>query len=459
MKRHGFVKSLSLALLVCVFLLLPILNVSAQKTSDVLATRGAFDWRRYEGKTIRLLGCAGPYNKTIQESFAEFEKKTGIKVDATFLPETDYFNKVQLVAAAKSGEYDVYMVGFPNMIDWVPAGWLEPLDGYIESSSLTSKEFDVSDFYPNVLDNVKWDGVKGHKFGSGKGAKTWGLPLGVMINMLMYRKDIFDKYNLKVPTTIPEAIKVGKFIQEHEKGMYGIATRGVKEMQQLYGGVWSTLKSYGATDFDKRLTPQFSSPEMIQGLNDWKEMIKEIGNINNWASMTWYDVESDMMSGKAAMILDACSIGGWINTGEDCVAKGKVAFAPPLMGPDASKARSFMWAWSISIASSSKDKGPSWYFAQFVTSKESQLKGSDMSWPTRKSVFNDSGFRKENEGQHDFFGAWEKTIQFAGFEFSPVPGINDWGYKLAGEIQNVVLGQSDAKKAMDEEVKYYKKNF
>jgi multiple sugar transport system substrate-binding protein len=286
-----------------------------------------------------------------------------------------------------------------------------------------------------------------------------GMPLGVMVNMLMYRKDIFDKYHLSVPTTIDEAIKVGKVIQQREPGMYGIATRGVKEIQQLFGGVWSTLESYGATDFDANMKPAFASDGMVKGLNDWQRMVKEIGNVNNWASMTWYDVMSDLSSGKAAMALDACAIGGWINSGKDCVGKGHIAFAEPFKSSDPSKARSFMWAWNIAVAADSRNKEAAWYFAQFVTSKEMQLRGSDMSWPTRRSVFDDKDFQKANVGQINFFDAWAKTIKYAGFEFSPVPGLNDWGYQLAGKIQDVVLGHAPAEKAMSDMVDYYNKNY
>ena len=114
---------------------------------------------------------------------------------------------------------------------------------------------------------------------------------------------------------------------------------------------------------------------------------------------------------------------------------------------------------NIAVSSSSKNKVAAWYFTQFVTSKEMQLRGSDMSWPTRKSVFDDAGFQKTNASQIDIFSAWDKTIKYAGFEFSPVPGLNDWGYQLAGQIQDVVLDRTPPEKAMKSMVDYYNSNF
>jgi len=43
-------------------------------------------------------------------------------------------------------------------------------------------------------------------------------------------------------------------------------------------------------------------------------------NINNWANMTWYEVMTDLSSGKCAMALDAVPMVAWINAGEKSVA-------------------------------------------------------------------------------------------------------------------------------------------
>ncbi len=420
-----------------------------------------FDWRRFEGTELKLLGCAGPYNTELQEAIDSFSDITGITVTADFLPESDYFNKVQLVSAAHSGEYDLYMIGFPNMIDWVPAGWIEPLDEYIKNPALLDPDFNIDDFYPAMLDNCCWDGVNGHKFGSNPNSKLWALPLGVMINQLMYRKDIFEKYGLEVPRTVKDAIRVGEIIQEKEPGMYGIGTRGIKEMQMLYGGVWTTLRSYGANDFNSSLEPEFNSKDMVRGLLEWKEMIEKIGNYKNWANMTWYDVMNDFQNGHCAMILDACAIGGWINTGDPVPAKGLIAFAPPLVEDDINDMSSLMWAWNLGMSSDCKNKDAAWYFIQYATGAKMQKEGNIMSWPTRRSVFEDADFIAANEetGNGTIFKAWEQTVPYTEFPFTPAIGFNDYGYQLAGEIQNVVLGLKSPEEAMSDLEKYYKNNF
>ena len=75
------------------------------------------------------------------------------------------------------------------------------------------------------------------------------------------------------------------------------------------------------------------------------------------------------------------------------------------------------------------------------------------------SVFTDAAFVEANEANEGFFDTWEGSIPYAGFIFTPAIGLNDYGYVFVGEIQNVVLGQKSAEKAMGEVEKYYKNNF
>jgi multiple sugar transport system substrate-binding protein len=450
-------------LLVFAFLV-PAISLWASGKEEVETKKeitGDFDWKRFAGSEIKILGVAGPYNPEIQEAIESFQNLTGITVSQMdFIPETEYYNKVQLVAAAGQGEYDIYMVGFPNMIDWVPAGWLEPMEDYLNNPALTNPDMEFDDFFTKVVENCYWDGVNGHKFGKSKDASLYALPLGCMINTLMYRKDIFDKYGLKPPRTVKEAIKVGEIIQENEPGMYGLAIRGNKEVATLYGGIWQTLKSYGADDFDANLNPQFNSPEMRKGLDEVSEMINKIGNISNWANVTWYEVMTDLASGKAAMGLDAVPMVAWINASpEDAPGKGNLAYAPPLYGGDREDMVSSLWAWNLGISSDSKEKEAAWLFLQYVTGKTMQAEGTVMAFPTRNSIFSADDFVDVNKVNVGFFETWEDTIPYAGFIFTPAIGLNDYGYVFVGEIQNVVLGKKTADKAMAAVEKYYEDNF
>ena len=76
----------------------------------------------------------------------------------------------------------------------------------------------------------------------------------------------------------------------------------------LYGGIWQTILSCGGSDFDKDLNPVFDSEENIKGLEKIAEMINKVSNPSDWANMTWYEVLTDLQSGKCAMAIDAPSL-------------------------------------------------------------------------------------------------------------------------------------------------------
>ena len=134
----------------------------APAAQETITAPAGFDWRRYEGTTISITGVEGVYNEQILEAIEPFQELTGITVDKVdFVPEADYTNKIQLLSSAKSDEYDVYMISFSNLFDFVPNGWIEPLDAYINDSTLADPELNMDDFYDSVLYYCYWDGVSG----------------------------------------------------------------------------------------------------------------------------------------------------------------------------------------------------------------------------------------------------------------------------------------------------------
>lgn len=434
----------------------------APAAQETITAPAGFDWRRYEGTTISITGVEGVYNEQILEAIEPFQELTGITVDKVdFVPEADYTNKIQLLSSAKSDEYDVYMISFSNLFDFVPNGWIEPLDAYINDSTLADPELNMDDFYDSVLNYCYWDGVSGTPLGRNTDqSKQYAMPFGWIVFNLLYRTDLFEKYDIEVPETIDEIIEAGKIIQENEPGMYGVAMRGFKSVDMLYGGIWQTILSCGGGDFDSELNPIFDSEENIRGLEKVAEMLNTVGPAD-WANMTWYEVLTDLQSGKCAMAIDAPSLATWIADGEESVAQGNINVAGPAYVDSADKAKSIIFGWNLGINANSKNKEAAWYFIQYCTSALRQSSGSRLAFPTRKSAMEDPAFIKslEESGLTDFMSAWDETVAVADVLFTPATGFNDYGYILAGELQNAVLGSKTAAEALADVSKYYNENY
>lgn len=433
----------------------------AKEEAAPVAAEG-FDWRRYEGTTISITGVEGVYNEQILEAIEPFEALTGIKVEKVdFVPEADYTNKIQLLSASKSSEYDVYMVSFTNLFDFVPNNWIDPLDDYINDPNLADPDLNMDDFYENVLNYCCWDGVSGNPLGRNNDqAKQYAMPFGWIVFNLLYRTDLFEKYNLEVPKTVDELIAAGKVIQDNEPGMYGVAMRGFKSVDMLYGGIWQTILSCGGGDFDSALNPVFNSAENIRGLEKVSEMIKEVGP-SEWANMTWYEVLTDLQAGKCGMAIDAPSLATWIAEGEDSVAKGHINVAGPVYVDKAEGAKSIIFGWNLGLNAYSSNKEAAWYFIQYCTGAERQSTGTRLAFPSRRSAMEDPTYVAglEAGGLTDFISAWNETAAVADVLFTPATGFNDYGYILAGELQNAVLGSKTAADALEDVSTYYIQNY
>ena len=125
-----------------------------------------FDWKNYEGTTLNVMFNEHNYSKAVIEKIPEFEELTGITVEYSSTPESNYFDKLNTSLSSRSGTPDVYMTGAYQVWEYAPAGYMEPLDNTLDRV-LTSPDYDFDDFIPAVVDGLKWDTVPGHKVGEG----------------------------------------------------------------------------------------------------------------------------------------------------------------------------------------------------------------------------------------------------------------------------------------------------
>src|SRR4030067_2229337 len=177
----------------------------------------AVNWKQSQGTEIRFLMNKHPFTTFIEPKVPECEKMTGIKVTIEAFPEDQYRNK-RTIELNAGGKVDGYMImpGQDELHYW-KAGWLQPLDAYIADSKLTAVEWDPKDFFSSFT-----------KASMGEG-KQIGVVINAETSLLSYRKDLFKKFNVKVPKTMKDLETVAKFFYGKEvegKKMVGITLRG-----------------------------------------------------------------------------------------------------------------------------------------------------------------------------------------------------------------------------------------
>jgi hypothetical protein len=117
-----------------------------------------FNWKAQEGAELKLLLNQHPYQQALVSELPQFEALTGIKVTYDVFPEQNYFDKVTIdLSAGESSTYDVFMTGAYMIWQYAPAGWMEPLEPFINDPSKTNADYDFEDIFPDLRNSERWN--------------------------------------------------------------------------------------------------------------------------------------------------------------------------------------------------------------------------------------------------------------------------------------------------------------
>ncbi|MCP3942639.1 MAG: extracellular solute-binding protein [Desulfobacteraceae bacterium] len=409
-----------------------------------------FDWKKHQGTHIKILLNKHPYTDALIYHLNEFVMKTGIQVSFDTVLEDKYFDKVTATLLKKSPEYSVFMTGAYQIWQYAPQGHMEDLNPYIKDLRKTSIDWDVGDFFENIFSSLAWNLKPGFPLGTAD-AGQWAVPLGFETNTLIYRKDIFAKHDFVPPKDLPELVALCARLEKLEPTMIPIVTRGSRSWATIHPGFLSSFTGYGAKDYDPFPEPGMNSPKAVEMTQMWVDMLRDYGP-KQWTSYLWYDVSKALGRGQAVMAYDADIIGYFQNQIGSSSVAGKLAWAPGPGAPGAEYTPN-MWIWSMAMNAHSKTKDAAWYFLQWATSKELQLKGVrgrfSLVDPVRKSIWADPQFQIKLSAFADYSKTFHQIIPNCKIYFTPQPLFFETTTQWAGALQEIYHGK-DAKVALDE---------
>jgi multiple sugar transport system substrate-binding protein len=444
MKRKRFI-----VLFLLFSLLAPILVMAGgdkEATTESSAV-GDFDWKQFAGSTI--VACWPNhihYNATMKSGvIEEFEKLTGIDVEIDLLQYMKMHDKEVLEMSKPSGDYDMVSMVVMWKSEYAMADMIQPLQPFFDKPNLKVPDYDFDDLVPAY---VEVTGIAGGEniYRDGKGAKLYGLPFGSETSILIYRKDLFEKYNLKVPETYDELIKVSKFFHDNVEGVGGLTMRGASGHHATHG--WLLHASpYGARVFDDNWQPAFTKPEAIKTIEFMKKMV-EYGP----PGMTGFTQDEEFgayLQGNAAMYLDAHVFVTQAEDPKKSKVVGKNGFAKH---PKAKTAGSETGGFGLAIPKNASNPEAAFLFMQYLTMKETERKiiaagGA----PFRQS----SVFDPELQAKYPYFKALAAQLPEANPDWRPI--IPEWGQinapYLGVAINQALTGEKTPEQAMKDIVK------
>jgi multiple sugar transport system substrate-binding protein len=413
--------------------LLVLVPVLGQAQSPPAEFKCGINWRAYQGQTINVLFSNHPWQEAITPFIPEFEALTGIKVALSKMPHDEMLVKVPAGFSSGTLGYDVVMGRYYDSPKFTMEKWSASIKEFLDDPKLTdSGWYNFNDFFPaaQAITMV--------------GRYQDRLPITAEASILVYRKDLYQDLGLKVPGTFDELLQTVKKINDSKKAL-GITVRGGPALwMPLYG----ILRSYGGDWFTKDDTIKINSAESVAAVRMLAELAKYAPP--GIAGFGWDQINTAMLSGVAATFIDSSVVYPRLMDPAKSTVVGKIGCAPYPTGPAGRVSNAHFW--SIFMANSSTKKPASWTFLQWATSRPVQkkiaLKGV---LPPRSAVWQDPDFTKAY--QPDFIDAMNVTMKTA----VCLPSGNKAGLVMMGlldlqtrKVQEVLLGQKEAKPAMDE---------
>lgn len=239
----------------------------SEKASDkAVSSKDSETENGSDGKEVTIRWISQGIGETSWEGetkpiLAEFEKETGIHVNAEFYSFKDLFEVLETKAASKANDFDVMSVDVTYVPKYGLNGYLLPLDPYFT-------EDEKAQWTKSAYDAGCWDG------------KMYAAPENTSTQLLWYNKTLLDQAGIQVPENDPS-----------HRLTYEQVAELAKEAQQKLDPDQS--KGIIGLDFQQvsRVYQMNMLPDSMGGKNigDDGYTVDGIINTKPWVdSMTWY---------------------------------------------------------------------------------------------------------------------------------------------------------------------------
>ena len=319
-----------------------------------------------------------------------FEKDhPNIKVNFVTLPENDLRSKITQDVATNAGKFDIATVGSYETPIWAHNGWVEDLTPYFDKMSAGDKSnYNYDDLLKPVMSTLSYQG------------HAYALPFYGESSMMMYNKQLFAQHNVTMPLhpTWDQIAHLAQVLNDPAHGVAGILLRGQSGWGMNMAPLDTMINTFGGSWFDLNWKPQLSTPPVQQAVTLYANLLQNYGEPG--ASTTgWEECLGLMSQGKGAMFYDATSLAGVLETPSQSKVAGQIgyAYAPTVVTPNGSR---WLWAWSLDIIKSSRNKDAAFQFLTWATSSQYlTLAGNTFGWAsvppgTRTSIYQNPDYQK-----------------------------------------------------------------
>lgn len=344
----------------------------------------------FAGQTVRLATESTPPSNAINSALKPyFEEATGIKVEIEVLPLEQVLQKLTLDVASGLGTYDLYYLDQSWMASF-SGDVVDPREKYEATPDLAMPGYDFNDFLKALVDGIAMY----------KGVMV-GVPYDIPIFIQMYRRDLFDELGLKPATTMAEYLSNAQAIQKAKAPNIFGTTGQMKSGHYSLECDWTAwLWGHGGSIFgaDGKFTG--NDERGIAAIEYWQKLKENMPpGVDGW---TWDGQGQSVGQGIAGTVLSWGELfPSWDNPESSKVSGLMEATVPPKAdalrtvqetGYGEIPGVGHQGGSSLAVSKHSKSPDAAWLFAQWATSKETQVFITTLgggTGPTRTSAYED----------------------------------------------------------------------
>ena len=329
-------------------------------------------------RTLTLAINSGVEGDALKQAAKDYETQTGVHINIAEFPYANLFEKELIDLTARTGAYDLIMLDDPWFPKFSSQNVLTDLSPLLQKRGRNAPD---DDFVATSLALCRQPYQTG---------TLYALPYVGNSQLFFYRKDLFQKHNLKEPATWDDVLTAARTISEQEISgapsggkIYGYVMRAAQGNAAV-ADFMPIFWAFGGEMFDDTGQPTVNTPEGIAALRFMIEMGKY--SPPGYASFNADEVGAHLLQGTAAMSINWPA---WISSFNDRAKSrviGKMEFGQMPGGKNPGRAE--IGNWLIAIPRETKNAEAAMDFLLWATSaeqmKRSALRGNP---PTRRSVF------------------------------------------------------------------------
>jgi len=396
-------------------------------------------------RSVRFLGPdTDAYVASVERHASEFEEQTGIALEVRIIPSDLYFsNKIHHLLDGEDAA-DVYMSGPVLVWEHLAAGFVQPLDEFMERAS---DGYAAPDFVDRLIACNRWSGRFGDPLGEGP---LLEIPVNCESYNLAYVPSVLAAAGLEPPTTWAEYFSTARAVVDRTGGsVHGFGQRGTSAWHTMYTGFATQFWSYGASDFDAGRCA-LASPASLRATSEFMAALRASGP-SNWLDQRWYELALDFARGRYGLLVDSDHYVAYFEDPTYSQLVGEIGYAPPPLGPSGLR-RPNLWTWSLVMNTRARDKDAAWRFLEWATGREFLLRSTfegNMN-PTRSSIWDDERFRSHTSAWGDFYNVARTLVEREAFVLvTPAPNYLEIAQRWVQALLDVYAERAELAAALD----------